>query len=124
MTPEHALMNSISIWCGEHDYLCFRINVGLFYTERKATGTDEDWIQIGTGLRKCYQQISTGVPKGFSDLFILKDNGHVCFVETKVHPRKATDEQVRFIEAVRKRGFRAGVAYTLEEAIEIIDGSK
>jgi len=53
-------------------------------------------------------------------LLILKPNGVACFVETKVHPRKPTPEQLRFIDAVKKLGYRAGVAYTLEEAIAII----
>jgi len=28
MTPEHALSKQIMLWCGEHNWLCFHINVG------------------------------------------------------------------------------------------------
>lgn len=121
MTPEHALMNTIMIWCGQHQYKCFRANVGLFYTARKASGTDEDWVQIGTGQRMNFQKISTGLPEGFSDLFVIKPGGKVCFVETKVHPRKPTSAQVDFIKAMQASGCNAGVAYTLDEAIAIIE---
>jgi len=28
MTPEQALDKAIMLWCGEHNWLCFHINVG------------------------------------------------------------------------------------------------
>ena len=123
MTPEHRLMNEVMVWCGRDGYNCFRQNVGLFYTARKAMGTDEDWVQIGTRQRVTFTKISTGLPPGFSDLQVIKPGGVVCFVETKVHPRKPTEDQKNFMRAMRKQGCRAGVAYTLEEAINIIDGT-
>lgn len=94
-------MQEIAIWCGKNGFLSFRCNAGTFLS------TDGSRFVVG-------------LPKGFSDLLILKPNGVACFVETKVHPRKPTPEQLRFIDAVRKLGYRAGVAYTLEEAKAII----
>ena len=102
-TPEGRLMVSVEIWCGEHGHLCFRCNAGTFISS--------------DGLR--YVQ---GLPEGFSDLLVLRDDGVACFVETKIHPRKPTQKQMNFIAAVRSRGYRAGVAYSLEEAISIIEG--
>ena len=103
MTPEHKLMNEVRAWCGSKGYLAFHCNVGIFYTPDG---------------RKC----ATGLPEGFSDLLVLDTHGNTSFVETKVHPRRPTSEQVRFIDEMRARGFRAGVAYTLEEAIAVITG--
>ena len=80
----------------------FRCNVGSVKTER---GT---WF-------------STGLPKGFSDLFAVK-NGQVYFIEVKVKPNTPSPEQERFLDDMRALGCRAGVAYTLEGAIEIVEG--
>lgn len=96
-------MQSVAIWCGERGYMSFRCNAGTFISP--------------DGSRYV-----TGLPKGFSDMLILKPGGEACFVETKIHPRKPTEEQVRFIEAVRAMGFKAGVAYDLEDAKRIIEG--
>lgn len=52
MTPEHYVQNQIRLWCGQHNYLCFRCNVGRILT---ANNTYFD----------------TGLPSGFSDLLIL-----------------------------------------------------
>ena len=41
-------------------------------------------------------------------------------IETKVKPRKATEEQLEFIAAVKAAGGIAGVAYTVQEAMEIV----
>lgn len=96
-------MNEVRLWCGKNGYLAFHCNVGIFYTPDG---------------RKC----STGLPEGFSDLLVLDTGGNACFVETKVHPRNPTREQTEFLENMKSRGFRAGVAYSLEEAIAIITG--
>lgn len=103
MTPEHNLGQSIRIWCGERGYLAWHCNVGTFLT------TDGRYVP-------------SGLPRGFSDLLILTPHG-ACFVETKIHPRKPTQAQLDFIQAVRKLGYRAGVAYTLDEAIAIIENA-
>lgn len=46
MTPEVALYKQIMLYCGEHNWLCFHINVG---GGKLANGT----------------YFTTGVPKGF-----------------------------------------------------------
>lgn len=43
-------------------------------------------------------------------------------VEVKTGKLKPTKEQLNFIDQVRKSGGRAGVAYSVEDAIEIIEG--
>ena len=102
MTPEHNLGQQIRIWCGEHGYLAWHCNVGTLLT------------QDG-------RYVPTGLPEGFSDLLILTAHG-ACFVETKIHPRKPTQQQIDFIDSVKKLGYHAGVAYSLDEAIKIIEG--
>ena len=58
---------------------------------------------------------NTGVPTGWPDLTILTDTGISFYIETKIHPRKPTAEQLEFIRILRSRGFTAEVIYTLNE---------
>jgi len=51
------------------------------------------------------------------DLTIITDDGRVIFCETKIHPRKPTQEQINFIANLQARNIKAFVAYTLEEFI-------
>lgn len=101
MTPEHRLMNEIRLWCGEHDCLCFRCNVGRYLL------ADNTWMD-------------TGLPKGFPDLLILTNNGRAVFCECKVRPNKPSKEQIGFIELVRQRGFAAGVCYSVQDVETLI----
>jgi hypothetical protein len=102
MTPEQVLDKNIMIWCGEHNYLCFHANVGS--------------VKLADG-----RYFSTGLPKGFPDLLIFKTNGEIAFCETKIHPRKPTQEQLHMIATLQERGFNAFVAYSLQEFIEQIN---
>ena len=60
-----------------------------------------------------------GLPEGFADIMLIRRDGVVCFIECKVKPNKATDKQEAFIEKMRRMNCRAGVAYSVEEALEI-----
>ena len=86
MTPEHRIMNEIRIWCGKHDYLCFRCNVGKVMTP------DGHWFD-------------TGLPSGFSDLLVLGNHGDVYFVEVKTQNGKQREDQKNFERIVTQRGF-------------------
>jgi hypothetical protein len=77
----------------------FRTNAGSYYTRDG-------------------QRVS-GLPKGFPDVLFIRPDGQACFVETKVKPNKATPEQSVFIDKMIALGCRAGVAYTVDEAMEI-----
>ncbi len=101
MTPEQVLDKKIMLWCGQHNWLCYHLNVG---SVRMADG----------------RYFSTGLPKGWPDLMILTDKGRAIFCETKIHPRKPTKEQLNTIEVLVKRGFLAFVCYSIEEFIEVV----
>ena len=77
----------------------FRTNAGQFYT-------------------KGGQRVS-GLPKGFCDILFVGADGVACFVECKVPGGKLTPEQISFIERMQKLGARAGIAYSVEDALEI-----
>lgn len=101
MTPEQILTKQIMLYCGGRNWLCFHVNVGK--------------IKLPNGTF-----FQTGVPKGWPDLTIITDDGQVIFCETKIHPRKPTQEQLDFIANLRSRHIKAFVAYTLEEFIDEI----
>ena len=99
-TPEQRLTKQIMIWCGEHDILCHHLNVGQF--------------KLPDG-----RYFNTGIPKGFPDLQLL-GHGWVAYVETKIHPRKPTQDQLNWLDLLNKRDIPAKCVYSLEEFIDFI----
>ena len=59
------------------------------------------------------------MPEGFSDVMFIRPDGVVCFVELKTGRNKLSDKQQAFIEKMRGMNCRAGVAYSVQEAMEI-----
>lgn len=98
---EHELQNMIRLELSKLGYVVFRANVGKF--------------KLGDG-----RWFDTGLPKGFSDLFAIKD-GKVFFFEVKVGKNKPSAEQINFIEQMRKRGCLAEVVYSLEDVFSCIN---
>ena len=82
--------------------IVFRINVGVFNTSDG-------------------RQISTGVPKGFSDLFaVRRHDGRAVFLEVKTETGKPSKEQLNFLEQMRRIGAIAGVVRSADEAIDLV----
>ena len=65
-------------------------------------------------------KINAGVygGRGVADLLVCCD-GHFCAVEVKMPKKKATKNQMAFLNSVRMAGDRAGVAKNLEQARQI-----
>lgn len=101
---ETDLMNSIRLELSQRGYTVFRSNVGK--------------VRLSDG-----RFFNTGLPKGFSDLFAIK-NGKIYFLEVKINPNKASKEQINFIEQMRKKGCIAGVVYSIREAIMLVEELK
>lgn len=106
--PETNLYKKIQLWCAERDWLCFHINV-----------IKGEWKNMKNGI---VSWLDTGVPNGWSDLIVLTNDGRTMFCEAKVGKNKPTKDQLKFIEIMRSRGFKAFVAYSLEEFIENMKG--
>ncbi|PGX99933.1 VRR-NUC domain-containing protein [Bacillus cereus] len=82
--------------------IVFRANVGTFKTADGRT-------------------VSTGLPKGFSDLFgYRKSDGKMFFIEVKNENGRLRPDQKHFIETMHKNGAIAGVARSPEDAIKLI----
>lgn len=99
---EHYIQDSIRLWCGQHNYLCFRCNVGKVLTSQNK------WFD-------------TGLPSGFSDLLILGTHGDIYFCEVKSPTGKQRYDQKIFQETVEARGFKYILAHSLNEFISFIE---
>jgi hypothetical protein len=75
-------------------------------------------LQSGNYELKDGRRIVCGV-KGLPDLLFIGEN-KIAFVEVKNINGKPSKEQLNFISAVHKLGHRAGIAHSVEEALEII----
>ena len=98
---EHNIQNAIRLWCGEHNYLCFRANVGKV---RTANGR---WFD-------------TGLPEGFSDLFILANNT-IYFCECKTLKGKQREDQINFQRTIEEHGYVYFIARSVEDVEEVIE---
>ena len=81
-----------------YKYACIRQNTGNF--------------ELKDGRRLC------GV-KGLSDLLFIGKN-KVAFIEVKNATGKISDEQANFIKKMQSLGHIAGVARSVEDALELI----
>lgn len=98
---EHEIQNEIRVALSEYCVI-FRINVGISYT-------------------KDGRYFSTGVPKGFSDLFgVRKSDGKAVFIEVKTAKGKISREQMNFIEKMRNVNAVAGICRSVEDAVDLI----
>lgn len=102
---EIELMNSVMLAVTNAGNQIFRANVG------KVRTPDGRWF-------------NTGLPKGHCDLYGFRPDGQIFYIETKLHPRKPTKEQRQFMLAMIGKGAAAGVAYTVEEALKIVEWPK
>lgn len=97
---ETDIMNSIRLKLSEMDFIVFRANVGKVKLE------DGRWF-------------NTGLPRGFSDLFAIKD-GKIYFIEVKKPNGVVGSDQLNFIKQMQSKGCTAGIVYNVEEAVSLV----
>ncbi|MDE5583812.1 MAG: VRR-NUC domain-containing protein [Ruminococcus sp.] len=103
MTEEHEIQNEIRLALAD-TCMIFRGNVGA-------------------GCTKDGRYFSTGLPKGFSDLFgFRKSDGKAVFIEVKTPKGRPTKEQLNFLYTMNKNGAIAGLCRSAEDAINLIKG--
>lgn len=101
---EHDIQNLIRMELSKAGHTVFRINVG------KVKMQNGRWFE-------------TGVPKGYCDLSgFRKGDAKAFFIEVKNETGRVRPEQKLFIEQMRKRGALAGVARSVADAMEIVNG--
>lgn len=98
---EHSIQNAIRLELSKLGYCVFRANVGRFQTK------DGRWFD-------------TGLPRGFSDLFAVKD-GRIYFLEVKTETGKPSAEQLNFIAVMRDRyGCVAEIVRSVDDAVRAV----
>lgn len=101
---ESDLMKLAMIELSRRGHLVFRSNVGQFFT-------------------KDGRPVRTGLPVGFPDTFGARQTDGAFFaVEFKMPGGRLRKEQRDTLNAMRARGIRAGVAFSIEDAIAIVEG--
>lgn len=100
---EHSIQNLIRMELAQRGYPTFRANVGK--------------VRTSDG-----RYFDTGLPRGFSDLFGFRPDGQIFFIEVKNETGRLRPEQEKFIERMRKFGALAGVARSVEDALDIVGG--
>ena len=104
LKSEQEVQNEIRVGLSKAGHMVFRTNVG------KVRMMDGRWFD-------------TGLPKGHPDLYGFRSDGQIFYIEVKNEKGRVRPEQKKFIEVVKKRGAKAGVARSLEEALEIVNES-
>ena len=93
---------------------------GLIYEVMQELGKHGAVFRTNAGTIKLPNgRIFHGLPKGFSDIMLIRPDGVACFIETKVRPNTPTPEQLKFIEKMNALHARAGIAYSVDEALHI-----
>lgn len=98
---EHDIQNAIRLELSKHGFCVFRANVG------KVKMQDGRWFD-------------TGLPRGFSDLTVIKD-GRVYFLEVKTPTGRIRPEQEKFLAVMRDRyGCICGIVRSVQDALEVV----
>ena len=111
---EHRIQDEIRLALSEHGVV-LRLNSGKFW-QGKRVWSNEFQQYVLIDLRPVQ-----GCPPGTSDLLFIGEN-NTAFIECKDDKGKPRPEQERFIQAMRSYGHRAGVARSVEDALEVING--
>jgi Holliday junction resolvase len=75
--------------------------------------------QSGTFYGRDGQAVRIGFP-GLPDLLAVNPKGEAVFIEVKPdHKAFRRPEQIKFIEQMQQRGFRAGFCCSVDEALEV-----
>ena len=96
------------------------------------------WRQnVGTGwvgkvIRRTVDQIVIENPRplhaglcvGSGDIIGIAPDGRFIAIEVKTQTGRATDEQIRFVEAVRRKGGIAGVCRSVEDALALLSAAE
>lgn len=114
MNQETKIQNSILLALSKAGCLVFR------------NETSGAWV--GKILHQDGQQVTLtdarmirfGLTKGSSDIVGIAPDGRFLAVEVKTPKGRPTKEQLRFIEAVKNAGGIAGIARSVEDALDLI----
>jgi len=113
---EHSIQNQIRIAISENRLgACFRVNVGQAWTGERIERNSDGSITIYKP-----RPFKSGLPEGFSDLFVISPGGFASFLEVKSEKGRPTKQQVNFLEQMQNLGARAGMVRSVSDALNLL----
>lgn len=112
---ESTIQNKIRCALSSRDSVVLRLNSGKFY-QGTIKYSKEFKQPVLTNIR-----LVEGCPEGTSDLIYIGKN-KTAFIECKNQSGKAKPSQLKFLERMRSLGHNTGIARSVEEALEIVNG--
>jgi len=110
---EATIQNQIRIALSPYGMI-FRTNSGEFW-QGKSVFSKEFNKRVLINLRHV-----DGLPKGFADLTFFGFDGRPAFIEVKQPGETPKPEQIHFAELMQSHGYRAGTAWSVEDALKLI----
>ena len=114
---EHYRQDEIRLAASQHG-IVLRLNSGKFWQGKRV------WSEEFKQFVLINPRPIQGCPEGTSDLLFLGKNNNVAFIECKDDKGKTRDKQEKFINIMHQYGIKAGVARSVEDALEIIGVKK
>ncbi|MGX2946122.1 VRR-NUC domain-containing protein [Enterococcus alishanensis] len=84
--------------------------------------------QVDSGKKLTYKTRGHGLERGFPDLFGAKitenEIPQMFFIEVKLLKGKPSEDQIKFLKGAYDNGILNGIARSVEDAIEILEGTR
>ena len=113
MNKEKTLQRQILMALSEVGCVVWRLNTGVAYAGRVIHRAGQQVTLADARM------IPFGLVVGGSDIIGIATDGRFLAVEVKTATGRVTKEQQTFIDAVCRAGGRAGIARSVNEALEI-----
>ena len=110
---EHRIQDEIRLELSKHG-IVLRLNAG------KAYGGERVWDSKRNQYILINLRPVSLCPKGTADVLFVGEDGKVAFIECKDDKGRTSEAQEVFIEMMKRYGYRAGVARSVEDALKII----
>lgn len=115
MNPETKLQRQIMVALSQAGHTVFRNETGKFWAG-KVIHKDGRQVTLTNAM-----MIPVGLAVGSCDIVGLqRDTGRFFGVEVKTKTGRVSAEQSKFIDTINQRGGVAGVARSIEDALELL----
>ena len=114
MNPETKIQRLIMLALSEAGCTVFRNETGTFWAGKVIHKAGEQVTLTAA------RPIPCGLCVGSSDIIGFTDDGRFLAIEVKTPKGRPTKEQLRFIDAVNASGGIAGIARSVEDALDLI----
>lgn len=114
MNQETAIQNRILIALSGSGCTVWRVETAGVWMGRKIH-SDGSTVTLANA-----RMMQSGLCRGGSDIIGISPDGRFLAIEVKTPKGRPTKEQLRFIEAVRRAGGIAGIARSVDDALELL----